>query len=277
MNVNTVYKSAYFKHINNKLNSDLNKTQQKIASGKKYYNSGGNPADYILAEDLKTDINGYRQLKLNLEDSVNFLNSFEDVLNATTETLNRINVLLLEASNETSSDETKELIRVEVDELINQLDSNADKVIQLNNKKFLSDVENTELIFRFGINQNEVISFKLKNITSDGLNLSSEDITDKNKLKKLLSTVQNNLKELIIYRNEVGQVASSFMHRIKYIDEMELNTTNGFSKLRDSDAAEETINQTKLSLHTDMVNNIFKNVLDMSKLKTDRLLTLLNK
>lgn len=277
LNVNNLFKPFFVKNITNNINNKIANVQEQISSGSRLKNSGTDPTAFLISEDLKVDINAYNQLKNNLEDSISFLDSFEAGVAETVEILNRMNVILLNASNDTQNDDNLKLLKSELDGLIDSLDENADKLRQINSRLFLDTLEGNEILLRNGINKGDEVRLNIKNLSSKGLGLESLNILDKEELNVFLSKVQENISDLALYRNEIGRISSSFQQKINLFDDLRLNNKTVVSKLRDTDAAEAVLENTKLDLQSKMINQTFKSIINMDKLKTDRLLSLLNK
>ena len=113
INANKVLK---FKHW------DVNKSMETLASGMRINKAGDDASGLAVSEKMRTQIQGLRQAERNTEDGMSFVQTTEGYLNQTSEILQRIRVLAVQSSNGIYSLEDRQLIQVEVSQLVDEVD-----------------------------------------------------------------------------------------------------------------------------------------------------------
>ena len=100
-------------------NTELSKVMQKLSSGLKINGASDNAAGLAITEKMKSRIRGLEQASRNIMDGMNLINTAEGALaEITGGILPRVRELTLQAMNDTLTDNDRQVIQNEVDELI---------------------------------------------------------------------------------------------------------------------------------------------------------------
>jgi len=99
----------------------MEKTQQKLASGKKFVNPSDDPIGVSRSLRLNTEIAAMDQYKRNADDAKSWLSTTEMAVSNINEILKRAKELTIQAVNETNSITERTAIQSEIQELRNQL------------------------------------------------------------------------------------------------------------------------------------------------------------
>ncbi len=99
----------------------MDKTQQNLATGKKFINPSDDPIGVSRSLRLNTDISVMDQYKRNVSDSQSWMETTEIALSNITEILKRAKELTVQASSETYSVDQRTAIAGEIEQLKEQL------------------------------------------------------------------------------------------------------------------------------------------------------------
>ena len=106
-----------------RLQSQLNQTQEKISNNTKLLKYSDDPAESSKIAQLSQRAENLDQYKKNVQSAINQNNQVGSVLNSITPLLNRVKELGLQANNGVLSDTTKAQITTELSQLTDQLKS----------------------------------------------------------------------------------------------------------------------------------------------------------
>ena len=103
-------------------NQMLSKTLERLSSGLRINRAADDAAGLAIAEKLNTQVRGFTQAIANAQDAGNLLATAESGLDQTTQILQRIRELSIQASSDTLVNSDRNKIQVEIDELTEELD-----------------------------------------------------------------------------------------------------------------------------------------------------------
>lgn len=109
-------------YITRQNNRNLNRSFQKLASGKRINSAADDAAGLAIAQKLLKQTNGLDAGVYNSRNSQNMLNVAEGAMGSVTDTLQRINELSIQAANGTYSDSDRSAIQAEIDQLTAEVD-----------------------------------------------------------------------------------------------------------------------------------------------------------
>ena len=104
------------------LNTKLGKSIEKLSSGLKINRAADNAAGLAISEKMRAQIRGLYQAARNAQDGISFLQTAEGYLNQITSILQRIRELAVQAATGTYTDEDRYNIKVEVEQLVKEID-----------------------------------------------------------------------------------------------------------------------------------------------------------
>src|SRR5580658_1486031 len=109
----------------NAVSLNLNKNQQalqtsvtRLSSGLRINTAADDPSGLAIAETLQSQVNGFDQAVQNVQDANNAAQVAEGALQTTTDILQRIRSLAVEASSDITSPSDKQNLQVEVGQLL---------------------------------------------------------------------------------------------------------------------------------------------------------------
>ena len=103
-------------------NEELSKNMEKLSSGMRINRGGDDASGLAVSEKMRTQVAGLRQAERNTEDGMSMIQTTEGYLNELSELLQRIRVLGVQSSNGIYTAEDRQMMQVEVSQLIDEVD-----------------------------------------------------------------------------------------------------------------------------------------------------------
>ena len=127
----------------NKNQSELSKSLQKVSSGMKINSAGDDASGMAISERMRVQVRALDQDNDNTMNGSALLRTAEGAVQSTIEILKTLKEKVINAANDTNTDEDRRLIQKEVDRLIDQIDDNA---LTTYNGKYLVDGSKNSLV-----------------------------------------------------------------------------------------------------------------------------------
>lgn len=233
----------------------LQKSMEKLASGEKINRAGDDASGLSISEKMRSQIRGLNQASRNIGDAISFTNVAEGYLQETTDVLQRIRELAVQASNGVYSDEDRMQIQVEVSQLVAEVDRIASSAqfngMNLLTGRFAKDSD-TVMQFQIGANADQNIRAYIGTMTSQALGLTGIQGTDErisinspDEANSTIAVLDNALKNVNKQRADLGAYTNRMELAQKGINVATENTQSAESRIRDTDMAEAIVAHTK--------------------------------
>ena len=180
-------------------NNNAGKSMEKLSSGLRINRAGDDAAGLAISEKMRGQIRGLEQSSRNAADGISMIQTAEGALNETTNILQRMRELAVQAGNDTNTTSDREEIQKEIDALTEEIDRIANNT-EFNTQKLLNGNKSgeggVELAAKVEAVKGEFTitvgkAFKAKDkITIDGLEINLSNGTDQ-------ATVQKEIKEAL--------------------------------------------------------------------------------
>jgi len=147
---------------------------EKLSSGQRINKASDDAAGLAISEKLRAQIRGLNQASKNTENAISFIQVTSGYLQETTDILQRIRELAVQASNGVYSDEDRMQIQVEVSQLVAEVDRIA-STAQFNGYnmltgRFAKETDNS-ITFQVGANVDQNIKINIASATAESLGL----------------------------------------------------------------------------------------------------------
>ena len=204
-------------------NTAAGKSMEKLSSGLRINRAGDDAAGLAISEKMRGQIRGLTQASRNASDGISMIQTAEGALNETTNILQRMRELAVQASNDTNTSSDRNEIQKEinalteeVDRIANNTEFNTQKLLNGNKSGVGGDVVNEEVEGVEGTFKIDLANALAKDneITIDGKSytVSQQDGNDPTTLKGSLEkafdgytfTLSNNNKTITIAQ-KVGE------------------------------------------------------------------------
>lgn len=118
-------------------NTAAGKSMEKLSSGLRINRAGDDAAGLAISEKMRGQIRGLTQASRNSADGISMIQTAEGALNETTNILQRMRELAVQASNDTNTSNDREEIQKEIDALTQEVDRIANNT-EFNTQKLLN-------------------------------------------------------------------------------------------------------------------------------------------
>ncbi len=236
--------SAVFAHRALKFNQwDVDKSMAKLSSGMRINRAGDDPSGLAVSEKMRSQIQGLRQAERNAEDGISFVQTAEGYLGQLTDVAQRIRVLAVQSANGIYSREDRQLLQVEVSQLldeVNRIGSQAEfnkfKVFDGNLAK-----DKTPVSIHMGANANQNETIAVNAVSVGALGLSGISLSTPNGANAVIGKVDAALTTLMKQRADLGAFQNRLEHAAKGLMNAYENVQASESRIRDTDMAEEMV------------------------------------
>ena len=233
----------------------LQKSMEKLSSGERINRAGDDASGLSISEKMRSQIKGLNQASRNIGDAISFTNVAEGYLQETTDVLQRIRELAVQASNGVYSDEDRAQIAVEVSQLVAEIDRIASSA-EFNGMRLLTGrfAKESDIVMQFqaGANADQNIRAYIGTMTAQALGLTSIQGTDEkisisssDDANTTISILDEAIKNVNKQRADLGAYSSRMEMAQKGISISAENLTSAESRIRDTDVATELVNYSK--------------------------------
>ena len=261
MIINHNMSSLYAERVLGISNANIQGNIEKLASGERINKAGDDASGLAVSEKLRSQIRGLNQAGRNIENGVSFLQTTEGYLQETTDILQRVRELAIQASNGIYSDEDRMQIQVEVSQLVSEVDRIASQA-QFNGMNMLTgsfgrwDGAKT-MQFHVGANVDQNVRVYIGTMTATALGLKNADgdneqisIATPDLANATLGAVDSALLRVTKQRADLGAYQNRFEMASKGVNVAAENLQAAESRIRDTDMAAEIVDYTKNSILT---------------------------
>ena len=252
-NISSLFASRQLKF--NQLNT--NKEIQKLSSGERINQAADDASGLAVSEKMRSQIKGLAQAAKNAENGISFIQTAEGYLQETTDILQRIRELAVQAANGIYSEDDRMQIQVEVLQLVDEIDRVASHAqfngMNLLTGRFASPTAGSAVAsmwFHVGANIDQRIKVYIGTMSSKGLGVrtitgSALSISNVDKANMTIGLIDTALTKVARQRADLG----AYQERLEYLTKGVLigaeNMQAAESRIRDTDMAMEMSNFTK--------------------------------
>ena len=231
-------------------NNSAAKAMEKLSSGLRINRAGDDAAGLAISEKMRGQIRGLDQASRNAQDGISLIQTAEGALNETTNILQRMRELSVQAANDTNASTDREAIGTELKNLQAEISRIADTT-KFNGKNLInSAASGSQLNIQVGANANETIVLTLGNMTASALSITTSIVSNvgigsTKDANSLTTAIDNALVKVSTQRAKFGALQNRLEHTIKNVDNTSENLQAAESRIRDVDMAKEMMNYSK--------------------------------
>ena len=162
-------------------NTAAGKSMEKLSSGLRINRAGDDAAGLAISEKMRGQIRGLTQASRNSADGISMIQTAEGALNETTNILQRMRELAVQASNDTNTTSDREEIQKEINALTEEVDRIANNT-EFNTQKLLNGSKSGE---EGDLVREEVVgkAGKFKVTFDDAIDANTQLVIDGKKVK----------------------------------------------------------------------------------------------
>ncbi|WP_219702562.1 flagellin [Marinomonas lutimaris] len=238
----------------------LDTSFQRLSSGLRINSAADDAAGLLISNRLTSQVNGLNQSVRNANDGISLSQTAEGALDETTNMLQRMRTLSIQASNGSNSDKDRAALQQEVSQLSTEINRIASDTT-FGGENLLDGTYTG--IFQVGADSNQTISFNLTDgginntidyagnggFTMSGLSSSATtaqvDVTTASvstmaNAQSMVDVLDTMISAVDSKRAELGAVQNRFGSTISNLSNITENVSSARSRVRDADFAEET-------------------------------------
>lgn len=240
-------------------NTRIGKDIEKLSSGMRINRAGDDASSLAVSEKMRAQIRGLNQASANALNGISFIQVAEAYLQETTDIMQRIRELAVQASNGIYSAEDRMQIQVEVSQLVAEVDRIASSA-QFNGMNMLTGrfaregSENAvagSMWLHIGANMDQRIRVYIGTMTAHALGV--RDISDNrtmtietmNAANLGIGTIDEALKKINKQRADLGAYQNRLEVAVNGINIAAENLQASESRIRDADMAKQMVEYTK--------------------------------
>ena len=238
------------------------KNMEKLSSGMKINRAGDDASGLAVSEKMRSQIRGLNQASQNCSNGISFIQTTEGYLQETTDIMQRIRELAVQASNGIYSEEDRMQIQVEISALVSEVDRVA-SAAQFNGMNMLTgrfaqptgeNVVTASMWFHIGANMDQRVQVFIGTMSAAALGvreLGSEEklsLATPEDANRAIGTIDEALKKINKQRADLGAYQNRLELTVKGLDIGAENLQASESRIRDTDMASQMVEFTKNSV-----------------------------
>ena len=244
--------------------TNIVKDIEKLSSGMRINRAGDDASGLAVSEKMRSQIRGLNMAGKNIQDGVSFIQATEGYLQETTDIMQRIRELAVQAANGIYSAEDRMQIQVEVSQLVDEVDRIASHA-QFNGMNMLTgrfareDGENSvtsSMWFHIGANMDQRMRVYIGTMTAGALgirNVGDESImtiATPSDANRSIGIIDDGLKKINKQRADLGGYQNRMELTVVGLDIAAENLQAAESRIRDADMAKQMVEYTKNQILT---------------------------
>ncbi|MEO5355240.1 MAG: flagellin FliC [Magnetococcus sp. XQGC-1] len=230
---------------------------KRLSSGQRINSAADDAAGLSISDRMTAQVRGLNQAVRNANDTISLIQIAEGALTETTNALQRIRELAVQAANDTNVSSDRNDLQKEVNQLVAEIDRIANTT-QFNNQLLLQGNFRDGRTFHVGANQNQTIMVSITSMGASALRVNATDMasfltgttTSANQVaaESAIARVDQAINSVTAQRATLGAMQVRFEAVIANLTNISLNTSIARSRILDADLAAETAKMTQNSI-----------------------------
>ncbi len=248
--VNTNIASLNAQRNLSKSQRGLNQAMQRLSSGLRINSAKDDAAGLAISDRMTSQIRGLNQAARNANDGISLSQTAEGALSETTNMLQRMRELAVQAANDTNTTEDRSSLDAEFQSLVEEIDRIATSTA-FNGKTMLTgSYASNGFIFHVGANANQVISITIAGASAGALGNSTGSVAGQNILTRsaansAITIMDAAVSDIDVMRGDLGAAQNRMVSTISNLQNVSENLSAARSRILDADIAQETSEMTK--------------------------------
>jgi len=238
LRINTNIAALNAGRILNRSTQALNRSLERLSSGLRINRAADDAAGLAIAEGFQAQVRGLQVAQRNSQDGISLVQTAEGALSETTNILQRIRELAVQAANGTQSTANRTALNNEVLQLLAQIDDIALDT-EFNGINVLSAAQTVTL--QAGAKPGQTLAIAVSGAKTDDLKITGVRVSDMASAVSAISIVDNALGSVNSLRSDLGAYQNRLEFTINTLAIQEENSSASESAIRDADIAQETI------------------------------------
>ena len=238
LRINTNLPALNAGRVLNRSTQALNRSLERLSSGLRINRAADDAAGLAVAEGFRSVVIGSQVAQRNAQDGISLVQTAEGALSETTNILQRIRELAVQASNGTQSTNNRLALDNEVKQLLDQIDDIALDT-EFNGIKRLSAAQTVTL--QSGAQTSQTLTIAVAGAKTNDLKVSMVHVSTMAVAVSAISTIDVAIQSVNTLRSDLGAYQNRLQFTINTLAIQEENSAASESAIRDANIAVETI------------------------------------
>ena len=239
----------------------LGETFKRLSSGLRVNSSADDAAGLSISDRMQATVRGLNQAVRNSNDTISMIQIAEGALGETTNALQRMRELAVQASNDTYTYQDRQDMQKELNQLVSEI-NRISETTQFNNQLLIQGSFSGGKIFQVGANINQTIIVSILTMRASALGVDTELAgvggvmasfgfggsiresavlhNNQSAANSAIQLLDNAIQSVTTMRADLGAYQNRFEAVISNISSMSMNTSVAKSRILDADIASET-------------------------------------
>ena len=240
-------------------NWEVDHNMEKLSSGLRINRAGDDASGLAVSEKMRAQVMGLRQAERNTEDGMSLIQTSEGFLTQATTIIHRVRTLGVQSSNGIYTAEDRQMMQVEVSQLVDEIDRIASQAefntLKLFQGDFARSSKTASMWFHIGANMHQRERVYIRTMTSAALNMRNNDgtmisLSTASKANEIIGLMDEALYKVNKERANLGAYYNRLENAAKGLMSAYENIQASESRIRDTDMAEEMSSFTKNQILT---------------------------
>ncbi len=248
--INTNVSSLNAQRNLTKSNDAMSVAIQRLSSGLRINSAKDDAAGLAISTRFTSQINGLNQAVRNANDGISLAQVAEGAMQETTNLLQRMRTLAVQAANGTYSSDDRNSIQDEIDQLSEEIDRIANNTT-FNSLNILDGSYGTSgIVFQIGADSGQYLSVTIDNVQASALGIKDLSVSGATKANAsaAIKLIDEALDKVTTSRASLGAVQNRLEFTISNLSNVAINLSAANSRIVDTDYAAETAILTKNSI-----------------------------
>ena len=223
----------------------LSKTFERLASGLRVNGAKDDAAGLAIATRMTAQVRGMNMAIRNTNDGISMMQVAEGALDETTNALQRVRELGIQARNGTLTDNDRASLQLEVTELISEINRIATST-KFNGEVMLAN--GMTKVFQVGADSGNTLTVTFDDADTTDLGVNATTVATSAGASAAIVSVDAALDSVSDIRAKLGAYQNRFESTIANLSNISENTSAARSRIMDADIATETANLTRNSI-----------------------------
>ncbi len=238
LRINTNIAALNTSRILRQSTSSLNRSLERLSSGLRINRAADDAAGLAIAEGFRSVIRGSQVAMRNAQDGISLVQTTEGALTTTTNILQRIRELAVQAATGTINTSNRAALDLEVQQLLAQIDDIATDT-EFNGVRVLSSTQT--ITIQAGARTGQTLLITVTGAKTNDLAVNNLSVSTVLGANSALSQVDSAIATITTLRAALGAQQNRLEFSIETLTIQEENSAASESVIRDADIARETI------------------------------------
>jgi len=231
-----------------KVNSKTMSTaMQQLATGNRINQAKDDAAGLSIGQNMTSQVRGLNMAVRNVNDGINLLQTADGALVETSNMLQRMRELAVQASNATNSPSQRVYLNNEFSSLQVEISRIGDNTTWNNSNVFASATGTNSLTFQAGMNSGQTIAVALSGMNASGLGVATTqaEILSFGSAQSAISTIDTAIETVNSARSRMGATMNQLSYSADNMTNISTNIAASRSTIMDTDYATASVTLSK--------------------------------